>query len=92
MGGPVIWIGKPGAAIYEAAFALLEQPPGGAIDRARIWAVGDSIEHDVAGAAAQGCRSLLVMTGIMADRSESDIAAEAARCGAAPDAVMPAFG
>ena len=91
MGGPVLWIGKPGAAIYDAAFAMLQPMLGGVLDRQRIWAVGDSIEHDVAGAAAQGCRSLLVMTGLMAGGDEAALAAEIARWGAAPDAIMPAF-
>jgi HAD superfamily hydrolase (TIGR01459 family) len=91
MGGPVASIGKPGAAIYEAAFDMLRASAGAAIDRSRVWAVGDSIEHDVAGAASQGCRSLLVMTGIMAGQGGAEIAAEAAQWGAAPDAVMPAF-
>ena len=92
MGGPVLWVGKPGAAIYEAAFALLRPLLGGTVHRARIWAVGDSIEHDVAGAAAQGCRSLLVLTGLMAGHDAPMLDEEVARWGAAPDAVMPAFG
>jgi HAD superfamily hydrolase (TIGR01459 family) len=92
MGGAVIWIGKPGAAIYDAAFAMLRPMLGGAVDHSRVWAVGDSIEHDVAGAAAQGCRSVLVMTGIMAGRSDAALAEEVARWDAAPDAVIPAFG
>jgi HAD superfamily hydrolase (TIGR01459 family) len=91
MGGPVLWIGKPGAAIYEAAFAMLQPLLGGAVERARVWAVGDSLEHDVAGAAAQGCRSLLVTTGLMADWSEAALAEEVLRWGAVPDAMMPAF-
>ena len=91
MGGPVLWIGKPGAAIYEAAFEVLRPMLGGAIDFARIWAVGDSVEHDVAGAAARGCRSLLVMTGIMAGQSEAKVAEDVARYGVTPDAIMPAF-
>ena len=91
MGGPVLWIGKPGAAIYDAAFAMLQPMLGGLVDRRRVWAVGDSIEHDVAGAAAQGCRSLLVMTGLMADQSDDVLAEEVARWGAAPDAILPAF-
>lgn len=91
MGGPVMWIGKPGAAIYAAAFNMLRPMIDRAIEPSRIWAVGDSIEHDVAGAAAQTCRSVLVMTGIMAGRDESYVAQEVARCGAAPDAIMAAF-
>lgn len=91
MGGHVLWIGKPGAAIYEHAFSVLAPLLGGSIDPARVWAVGDSIEHDVAGAAARGCRSLLVMTGIMAGLSEAAVAEEAARYGAFPDAIIGAF-
>jgi len=91
MGGPVLWIGKPGGVIYDAAFAMLQPLLGGTVDRLRIWAVGDSIEHDVAGAAAQGCRSLLVLTGIMADQGQATLEEEVARWGAAPDAIMPAF-
>jgi HAD superfamily hydrolase (TIGR01459 family) len=39
MGGPVLWIGKPGAAIYDAAFAMLQPMLGGKVDRARVWAI-----------------------------------------------------
>jgi HAD superfamily hydrolase (TIGR01459 family) len=91
MGGPVLWIGKPGAAIYDAAFAMLQPMLGGVVDRQRVWAVGDSIEHDVAGAVAQGCRSVLVLTGIMANAGAETLAAEVARWEVAPDAIMPAF-
>lgn len=61
-GGPVRWFGKPLPDVYEAAFALL---PG--VPRERIMGVGDSIEHDIAGAAGAGCRGVLVRTGIMAE-------------------------
>ena len=91
MGGPVTWIGKPGGAIYDAAFALLAPMLGRTPDRRRIWAVGDSLEHDVAGAAAQGCRSLLVRTGIMTGLGAEDVAAEMARCAVLPDAIIAAF-
>ncbi|GAB0116981.1 haloacid dehalogenase [Acidisoma sp. 7E03] len=91
MGGPVVWIGKPHAAIYEAAFAMLAPVLEGPLDRRRIWAVGDSLEHDAAGAAAQGCRALLVLTGIMAGRGARAVEAEIARTGLSPDAILPAF-
>lgn len=91
MGGEVLWIGKPEPAIYDAAFALLAPWLGDGLDRGRIWAVGDSLEHDAAGAAAQGCRSLLLRTGIMAGRSTAELEAEMARCGVVPDAVLAAF-
>ncbi|WP_284943805.1 TIGR01459 family HAD-type hydrolase [Acidisoma cladoniae] len=86
MGGPVMWIGKPAAAIYDAALTLFAD-----VDPGRIWAVGDSVEHDIAGAAAHGCRSALVMTGIMAGQGDDGIAKEIARFGVTPDAIMPTF-
>lgn len=91
MGGPVHWIGKPEPAIYEAAFAMLAPLLGAPLAPRRIWAVGDSLEHDAAGAAAQGCRALLVLTGIMAGRSPGEVEAEIARTGITPDAILPAF-
>lgn len=87
MGGPVTLIGKPGAAIYEAAFALLAPLLGGAVRRGRIWAVGDSLEHDILGAAAQGCRSLLLLTGLAEGWEAKTLSAEMARLGIEPDAV-----
>jgi HAD superfamily hydrolase (TIGR01459 family) len=86
MGGPVIWIGKPHGAIYDEAFATL-----GGVPRARIWAVGDSVEHDVAGGARQSCRSALVLTGIAAALDAIGLEAEIKRFGASPDVVLPAF-
>lgn len=91
MGGEVLWIGKPEPAIYQDAFRMLAPGLGDRVDRSRIWAVGDSLEHDAAGAAAQGCRSLLVRTGIMAGRSAAEMGAEMTRCRVVPDAVMAAF-
>jgi HAD superfamily hydrolase (TIGR01459 family) len=86
MGGRVIWIGKPHGAIYEEAFEIL-----GNVPRARVWAVGDSVEHDVAGGAQQGCRTALVLTGIAASLDETGLRAEIARFGASPDVVLAAF-
>lgn len=91
MGGLVIWIGKPHAAIYEAAFAELRDTAGREINRDRIWAIGDSLEHDIAGGAAQGCRSALVTTGILSGRDTADIADEMRASNLWPDAILPAF-
>lgn len=85
-GGTVRWFGKPHPKLYQAAFLLLPGMP-----HARIFGVGDSIEHDIAGAAAQGCRTLLVRTGILAGAGEAGLSAEAERFGARPDAVTPRF-
>lgn len=81
-GGPVRWYGKPHPTIYHAAFTLL---PG--IPHNRIFGVGDSIEHDIAGAAAQGCGSILLRTGILAGADEPALEAEMIRFGHRPGAV-----
>jgi HAD superfamily hydrolase (TIGR01459 family) len=91
MGGAVIWIGKPHAAIYEAALAELAALASGALDRRRVWAVGDSLDHDIAGAAAQGCRSILVKTGVQAGRPTEELARDMAERDLWPDAIMPSF-
>ncbi|GBQ21929.1 TIGR01459 family HAD-type hydrolase [Acidiphilium acidophilum] len=85
-GGHVRWYGKPYPRLYRAAFALL---PG--IPRPRIFGVGDSIEHDVAGAAARGCNSVLTRTGIIAHASDAALAAEMTRYACRPTTIMSRF-
>jgi HAD superfamily hydrolase (TIGR01459 family) len=86
MGGPVRWIGKPFPDIYAEAQKFL-----GAIAPERICAIGDSIEHDIAGAAQAGLASVLVTTGILADATDADRARLYAEHGAVPDFVLPSF-
>lgn len=57
-GGPVITVGKPAAAMFTAALEAL-----GAIPPDRVLMIGDSLEHDVAGAARAGCATLFVRRG-----------------------------
>lgn len=91
-GGRVRAIGKPYPEVYEVC---RESMPGMAVER--ILAIGDSLAHDVAGAAAIGCRTVLVTCGIHAADFADDAAAEsvlprlAASHGVAPDWVIPAF-
>jgi HAD superfamily hydrolase (TIGR01459 family) len=59
IGGMVRWYGKPLAAIYDRCLDAMD-----GIDRHRVLGVGDSIEHDVAGATAAGLRSVYVRGGI----------------------------
>lgn len=59
MGGQVTWIGKPYPEIYTAACAGLGST-------SRVLCIGDSAEHDVAGARAAGLSAMLVMTGVSA--------------------------
>lgn len=57
-GGPVTYVGKPWPAIYAFACERL------GIEREKTLCIGDSLEHDIAGAQAAGCDSLLVATGV----------------------------
>jgi HAD superfamily hydrolase (TIGR01459 family) len=86
MGGPVDYIGKPFVRIYEAALALAGNP-----DLSRVVCIGDSIEHDVAGAKGAGLSACLVRSGILADLDEPALLALFAQHGATPDLTMPAF-
>lgn len=86
LGGPVRWFGKPYPAIYQHARALLNDM---AADR--ILCIGDSIEHDIAGAASAGIASCLVRTGILSGIAESELAAIAEAHGARPDFLMDRF-
>lgn len=59
-GGEVRYVGKPWPAIYRAALATLDLPPE------RLLAVGDSLGHDIGGAAAFGIDGALVTSGVHA--------------------------
>ncbi len=86
LGGQVRWIGKPHADIYETA---LQRLPG--VARDRILCIGDSVEHDIAGAKAAGLKSLLVTTGIL--EHMEDVQRHALYCEhqAVPDFILPSF-
>ena len=62
-GGTVHWYGKPHPPVFHAVTAALGEPE-------RILMVGDSPEHDIAGATAAGWRSLLVRDGLHATAFE----------------------
>ncbi|MBB4003106.1 TIGR01459 family HAD-type hydrolase [Aurantimonas endophytica] len=86
LGGPVTFVGKPHPEIYEAAFALI---PG--VEKRRILCVGDSIDHDIAGAAAFGAAAALVRTGILADVDRAEIDGRLASAGVTVDHILPAL-
>lgn len=86
LGGPVRWFGKPHAEIYRHALTLM---PGISADR--IICIGDSLEHDIAGASGAGLASCLVETGILAGISEAERIRLADHYGARPDFIMPRF-
>lgn len=79
LGGTVTYFGKPHTPAFAACLELL----GASVPRSRVLHVGDSLQHDVAGANAAGVDSLFVAGGIHA--AELGIA-EGGDCGAAPTA------
>ena len=84
-GGRVAWYGKPHRAVFEAtARALgLASGPG-------LLMVGDSLAHDVAGAAAAGWRTALVRGGLHAGAlGEGDPAAAVRRLAGEAGAPVP---
>ncbi|WVT72057.1 TIGR01459 family HAD-type hydrolase [Sinorhizobium chiapasense] len=86
LGGSVRWIGKPFADIYASALDFLGHP-----DPTRVCAIGDSIEHDIAGAANAGLHSVLVTTGILEHASDEERCRLFAEHGASPDFILPKF-
>lgn len=90
-GGVVHWIGKPAPLIYRAALQRLGLPS------ARVLAIGDSLDHDIAGAAGVGLESAFVACGIhRADFADAvDPAARLRRLGdltaARPGATPPTW-
>jgi HAD superfamily hydrolase (TIGR01459 family) len=60
MGGKVFYHGKPYPAIYGACLEALQ------CRESQVVAIGDSVEHDVLGAAGVGIRSALIPGGVHA--------------------------
>jgi HAD superfamily hydrolase (TIGR01459 family) len=86
LGGHVDWIGKPYRAIYDAALDALGNPP-----REKVIGIGDSIEHDIAGARGAGLSAALVRSGILAELSERELDELFSRHDSVPDFILPAF-
>lgn len=86
MGGAVERIGKPFPAIYEAALRDLGNPP-----KDRIVGIGDSVEHDIAGAKGVGIAAALVRSGILAGHGPAELEDAFAHYGATPDFLLPQF-
>jgi HAD superfamily hydrolase (TIGR01459 family) len=86
IGGMVRYLGKPHPEVYNRASALLDGVPAG-----RIIAIGDSLEHDIAGGRRFGCLTAFVEAGIHA----ADLAAPdgftrlCTRYGTTPDFIIP---
>lgn len=86
LGGVVRWFGKPYPAIYQKAQSLL-----GGVASDRIICIGDSIEHDIAGAAGAGLSSCLVRTGILERSTEPELNEISEKYSARPDFLMQRF-
>jgi HAD superfamily hydrolase (TIGR01459 family) len=86
LGGPVEYVGKPYRAIFEHAVAIAAMDAG-----ARVVMIGDSPEHDMAGARAMGLSTILVRTGIHRDLDEQRLLRFCERWGGAPDFLMTVF-
>jgi HAD superfamily hydrolase (TIGR01459 family) len=86
LGGPVESVGKPYPAIFDHAIAAAAMGLG-----ARVVMIGDSPEHDVAGARAMELSTLLVRTGIHRDLAEPQLLRLCEGCGGIPDFLTEAF-
>ncbi len=90
LGGEVFYIGKPHRPVYERCLAEL---PGLAAHE--VLAIGDSLEHDVAGANGMGLDALLITTGVHRDAfaagHDGALGELAARFGAMPRWLAPSF-
>lgn len=91
LGGHVIWYGKPEPAVFESVLRDCRDVP-----RDRILMVGDSLEHDIAGAHRMGVRSLFVRGGLHeahfpSDADEASIVATIDRLRDSRHAAAPDF-
>ena len=59
LGGSVVWFGKPFPKVFDAVRSLYPEIP-----RQRFLMIGDSMEHDIAGANCANFLSALVMSGV----------------------------
>lgn len=86
IGGTVRYLGKPHPEVYGRAAILL-----GNVAPHRIVAVGDSLEHDIAGGRRFGCLTAFVEAGIhAADLAEpGGFSRLCGKYGATPDFIIP---
>lgn len=90
LGGRVTWIGKPYPEIYRHALEAAGRF-GCKPDPTRVIGIGDSIEHDIAGAKHAGFAAALVTAGIHIDDDEAMLAAAMQAHSAAPDQLLDRF-
>lgn len=73
MGGEALYFGKPHPPVYDLARRRLAAL--GVAEDARILAIGDGVNTDVAGAAGEGIDALFVTGGLAADQFGPDVEA-----------------
>ena len=87
MGGEVVLYGKPGVAHFSAALRA-----AGVDDAGRALMVGDSLHHDILGAAAAGLDSLFVVeSGVHSSDLAEVSGASVSRLAAAEGVPVPTF-
>jgi HAD superfamily hydrolase (TIGR01459 family) len=84
-GGTVTWIGKPYPEIYASAVRGL------ADSKASIVALGDSVEHDIAGARQFGIASALVRSGIHRGANADELEGLFRKHDARPHCILDSF-
>lgn len=72
MGGKVVHVGKPHPPIYDAALESVAVRRGASVPRARVLAIGDGAQTDLAGAARAGLDCLFVTDGIHREELRPD--------------------
>ncbi|MBF0623938.1 MAG: TIGR01459 family HAD-type hydrolase [Magnetococcales bacterium] len=85
-GAPLIGLGKPFSPIYQLARSRLGPIPAG-----RILMVGDTLETDILGGAAQGFATCLTLSGVLAG-ADQPVASLCRSRGIQPDFVVAAIG
>lgn len=86
LGGRVTWLGKPYIEIYRLAQLI-----AGVDDIKRVVCIGDSIEHDIAGATVASMDSALVRTGINSHVSDENLMTMMQDAGAMPKFILNRF-
>lgn len=64
LGGSVVYAGKPHLPIYDMAMDWLAVHRGGAVNKARVLAIGDGLRTDILGAARAGIASVYIASGV----------------------------
>ena len=92
-GGKVTYAGKPYLPIYERTFAEIARLAGRPVPKARILAIGDGLDTDLAGAHAAGLDSVFIASAVHlpGELNERTLADLFAARPFAPIAALPAL-